>query len=83
MTISERHTLLQVLARLFPFGRGLLHAYWAPNFWALYAAMDRALAALLPRLGLALPPAASTTTGEAVLSTEFVLCPGLEAQIQT
>ena len=66
MTLSDYLTSLQVLSRLFPFGRGLLHAYWAPNFWALYAALDRALAALLPRLGLALPPASSTTTGEEI-----------------
>lgn len=69
--------LAQILKRLFPFKRGLCHAYWAPNWWALYAAADRVLVltGIVPREPAA-AAVASPTTG-LVQDTHFVLLPNV------
>ena len=55
--------LLTVLRRLFPVKRGLTHAYWAPNFWALYSFLDRLLATMLQKLNPDFQIAGGSTSG--------------------
>lgn len=55
--------LAQVLRRLFPFGRGLCHAYWAANVWALYAGIDKAMCIAAKLLGMPLDVSQASMTG--------------------
>ncbi|KAI9930452.1 hypothetical protein ASPWEDRAFT_461471 [Aspergillus wentii DTO 134E9] len=68
--------LFQLKDRLFPFSRGLCHAYWAPNIWAMYSFTDRVLIPLAPRLGLRVNhDALSSVTRGLVGDTSFAILP--------
>ena len=63
---------------MFPFGRGLCHAYWAPNFWVFYIILDKGLAFLLRKLGFNIQaPAASFTGGLVGDSSPFAILPSV------
>ena len=67
----------QVLKRLFPFKRGLTHAYWAPNFWALYNAADRVGAIVGKRCGLLSSDKVASSTGGLVQTVDHVVLPSV------
>ncbi|KAK2726179.1 hypothetical protein QYM36_000581 [Artemia franciscana] len=71
--------VLQVLSRLFPFQRGLCHAYWAPNLWAIYNVLDKALVTIGE--DMLVPPKLNVTkasmTGGLVQQFEHTLLPDI------
>ncbi|XP_028405571.1 probable dolichyl pyrophosphate Glc1Man9GlcNAc2 alpha-1,3-glucosyltransferase isoform X2 [Dendronephthya gigantea] len=71
--------LQQVLQRLFPFKRGLCHAYWAPNFWALYNVVDKILATIGSKLGLEnlLELRSASMTGGLVRHSQHAVLPSV------
>ncbi|EWC47007.1 dolichyl pyrophosphate Glc1Man9GlcNAc2 alpha-1,3-glucosyltransferase [Drechslerella stenobrocha 248] len=72
----------QLLSRLFPFSRGLCHAYWAPNAWALYAFTDRVLILLAPRLNLSIDSASlGSATRGLVGDTSFAVLPNIPPRV--
>ncbi|KAK6543871.1 glycosyl transferase, variant 2 [Orbilia ellipsospora] len=72
----------QLLSRLFPFSRGLCHAYWAPNAWALYAFLDRVLIHIAPRLNLSVDSASlGSATRGLVGDTSFAVLPNIPPRV--
>merc|ERR1719282_2189515 len=66
--------LSNVISRLFPFKRGLCHAYWAPNLWAVYNVADKALVLVARKTGL-------LKTGENSVSMTGGLVQDIEHQV--
>merc|ERR1712000_737602 len=70
----------QLKSRLFPFARGLCHAYWAPNAWAVYSFLDRVLIVAAPYLGLSVDQnAVQSVTRGLVGDTAFAVLPDISA----
>lgn len=71
----------QLKSRLFPFSRGLCHAYWAPNIWAIYSFADRVLIAAAPYLKLSIDAGAlKSVTRGLVGDSSFAVLPNINPQ---
>jgi len=71
----------QLLSRLFPFKRGLNHAYWAPNGWALVTAADRVILQIVKRTGADFAlntEGVSSTSRGLVGDTVFAVLPNIK-----
>ncbi|TCD67679.1 glycosyl transferase [Steccherinum ochraceum] len=72
----------QLLSRLFPFTRGLNHAYWAPNVWALVTFADRVLLKVAQRLdiaGIAINESGVASTSRGLVGdTVFAVIPNVK-----
>ncbi|KAG4416692.1 glycosyl transferase [Cadophora malorum] len=72
----------QLLSRLFPFSRGLCHAYWAPNVWAMYSFTDRILIYAAPYLKLPVnQDAINSVTRGLVGDSSFAVLPEITARM--
>lgn len=71
--------LPQIASRLFPLKRGLLHAYWAPNIWALYAGADKILAIIGSKMGWSMGK--HTLTSGLVQDAQFAVLPNVPSLV--
>ncbi|XP_065668515.1 dolichyl pyrophosphate Glc1Man9GlcNAc2 alpha-1,3-glucosyltransferase isoform X2 [Hydra vulgaris] len=69
--------ITQVLSRLFPVKRGLLHAYWACNFWSLYSGLDKIASIIGSYLGLNVGSKPASLTGGLVTQQSFSMLPDI------
>ncbi|CDK25498.1 unnamed protein product [Kuraishia capsulata CBS 1993] len=70
-----------LVQRLFPFARGLTHAYWAPNVWAIYSFLDRVLIQFYRHVWKTPVESLASTTSGLVRVVDFTVLPNITPKV--
>ena len=69
---NPKEQIQQIMTRLFPFNRGLVHDYWAANIWAIYLFGSKVVTVIVHKVVPLLQPLLSNDNSNSAMNWMFL-----------